>query len=282
MRGRLADLPPVFLLSLAALFGLAVGSFLNVCIFRVPRDLSVVHPRSFCPSCESPVAWYDNIPVFSFFYLRGRCRHCQQPIGASYVLVELVTAVAFVAVIARYGVSLAAAKWTIYECLLIVLFWTDWQERILPDEFTIGGSVVGLVFAFLVAVPGILGEFLLSSRGWRSESLFNSVAGGVFASLPIWLIGFLYEKVRKREGLGFGDVKLLLLLGVFLGPENALSALTLGATAGVLFGLLQILVRKEAWTYALPFGSFLSAAGCLIPLFARLSLTPIVLPRTGQ
>lgn len=279
----MADLSPLFLLLLAGLFGLAAGSFLNVCIFRVPRDLSVVQPRSFCPSCESPVAWYDNIPVLSFLNLRGRCRQCREPIGTPYILVELVTAVTFVALISRYGVSLVAAKWMIYECLLIVLFWTDWQERILPDEFTIGGSVIGLVFAFLVPVPGILGEFLFGNQGWRSESLFNSVLGGLFASLPIWLLGFLYQKLRKREGLGFGDVKLLVLLGVFMGPENALSALTLGATAGTLFGMMLILVRrKEAWTYALPFGSFLSAAGYLIPLFARLSLTPVVFPTTGR
>ncbi len=276
----MADLPPVFLLSLAALFGLAVGSFLNVCIYRVPRDLSVVHPRSFCPSCDAPVAWYDNIPVLSFLKLRGRCRHCRNPIGTSYVFVELVTAVTFVAVVSRYGISLAAAKWIVYECLLIVLFWTDWYERILPDEFTLGGSVVGLILAFVVGVPGIAGEFLLSNRGWRIESLFNSILGGLLAALPIWLLGFLYEKVRKREGLGFGDVKLLLLLGVFLGPENALSALTLGTVAGALFGIFQVLVRrKEAWNYALPLGSFLSAAGYLIPLVARLSLTPGVLPR---
>src|SRR4051812_4322352 len=174
MRGRLADVPPIFVLVSAALFGLAVGSFLNVCIYRIPRDLSVVKPRSFCPSCDVPISWYDNIPVLSFLYLRGRCRRCGHPIGISYVLVELITAVTFVAVISKYGVSLSAAKWTIYECLLIILFWTDWQERILPDEFTIGGSVLGVAFAFLVAVPGILGELFLSDHGWRSQSLLNS------------------------------------------------------------------------------------------------------------
>ena len=277
MRGRLADLPPALVLALAALFGLAVGSFLNVCIYRVPRDLSVVRPRSFCPGCDVPVGWYDNIPVLSFLLLRGRCRHCRQPIGWSYLLVEAITAITFVAVIRTYGLSLPAAKWIVYECLLIILFWTDWHDRILPDEFTLGGGVLGLLFAFLVFVPGILGEVLLGNRaGWRSESIVNAAVGGLFASLPIWLLGFLYEKLRGREGLGFGDVKLLFLLGAYLGPENALSALTLGATAGAIFGIVQLLLkRQEAWSYALPFGSFLCAAGYLIPLLTRAALVPI-------
>jgi len=278
----LAELPPVFVLSIAAVFGLAIGSFLNVCIFRIPRDLSVVRPRSFCPSCEVPVAWYDNIPVFSFLLLRGRCRNCKEPIGAHYLLVEVITAGTFIAVVSKYGLSLLALKWIVFECLLIVLFWTDWQERILPDEFTLGGSLVGLAFAFLVYVPGLLGEMVLKERGWRSVSLINAVIGAVFASVPIWLLGVLYQKVRGREGLGFGDVKLLLLIGMFLGPENALSALTLGATAGAVFGIFQLLVEgQDGWNYPLPFGSFLSAAAFLIPLFSRLSLVPVGMTQTG-
>ncbi|MFL6416319.1 MAG: prepilin peptidase [Bryobacteraceae bacterium] len=275
-------MPPGFVLSFAALFGLAVGSFLNVCIYRVPRDLSVVHPRSFCPSCERPVAWYDNLPLLSYLLLRGRCRSCNASIGASYFLVEIIAAITFVLVVQSYGVSLAAAKWILYECLLIILFWTDWQERLLPDEFTIGGAVLGLVFAFLVYVPGLLGELVMGEQDWKAKSFANAVVGGLFAALPIWLLGYAYEKLRGREGLGFGDVKLLFLIGAFLGPENALSALTLGATAGAVFGLAQIaLRRKEAWSYALPFGSFLSAGAYLIPLVSRLSLTAVPLGRTG-
>lgn len=275
----MADLPLSFVFTFAALFGLAVGSFLNVCIFRVPRDLSVVRPRSFCPSCEASVAWYDNIPVLSYLLLRGRCRHCANPIGLFYLLVEITTALTFVAVFSTYGVSLPAAKWIVYECIMIVLFWTDWQEHILPDEFTIGGSLIGLLFALSVHVPSLFGEVLLSDKGWRIESLANAIVGGLFASLPIWLLAFLYEKLRGREGLGFGDVKLLFLMGTFLGPENALSALTLGATTGALFGIAMVLRRREeAWSYALPFGSFLALAGYLVPLFARLRLTGIALP----
>ncbi|MFL6446655.1 MAG: prepilin peptidase [Bryobacteraceae bacterium] len=278
----MADLPPLFVFSLAALFGLVVGSFLNVCIYRVPRDLSIVRPRSFCPSCNTPIAWYDNIPVFSFLLLRGRCRDCRARVGKSYVLVELITAITFVAVTKIYGLSLPAVKWMVYECLLIILFWTDWQERILPDEFTIGGSLLGVTSAFFVYVPGVLGEILLSNPGWRSASLVNAVGGAMFASLPIWLLGLLYAKLRGREGLGLGDVKLLLLIGAFLGPENALSALTLGATGGAILGVILILLRrKQALSYELPFGSFLCAAGYFIPLISRLRLDLGALPRVG-
>lgn len=279
MRAYLAELPQAFILTVAALFGLVVGSFLNVCIFRVPRDLSVVRPRSFCPFCETSVAWYDNIPVFSYLVLRGRCRHCKNSIGSSYLLVEIVTALTFIAVVQIYGLTLPAAKWIIYECLLIILFWTDWQERILPDEFTIGGSIAGLLLSFSVHVPSLFGDILLRDYGWRVESLANAIAGGLFASVPMWLIALLYEKLRGREGLGFGDVKLLFLMGTFLGPEDALSALTIGATTGALFGILMIFRRREdVWTYALPFGSFLALAGYLVPLFARLRLTGIAMP----
>jgi leader peptidase (prepilin peptidase)/N-methyltransferase len=216
--------------------------------------------------------------VFSYVILRGRCRHCRNPIGWSYLLVEITTGATFVAVLSIYGLSLAAAKWIVYESIMIVLFWTDWQERILPDEFTIGGSIAGVAFAFFVHVPSLFGELLLSNYRWRIESIANAVAGGAFASLPMWLLASVYEKLRGREGLGFGDVKLLFLIGAFLGPENALSALTIGATAGALFGIAMIVTRREdAWTYALPFGSFLALAGYLVPLVARLRLTGIAL-----
>ena len=154
----------------AAIFGLAFGSFLNVCIYRIPRDLSVVTPRSFCPECGAPIAWYDNIPLFSYAALRGKGRCCGKAIGVRYPIVELTTAAAFFAVVLRYGWTAAALKWTLFEAIVIALFWTDLEERILPDELTLGGAAAGLVLAFFVSVPSILGELLLpvSQPGWRS------------------------------------------------------------------------------------------------------------------
>ena len=132
----------------AAVAGLLIGSFLNVCIYRVPRDLSVVHPRSFCPECGKPVAWYDNIPLFSYVRLKGRCRDCGKSIGIRYPLVELITALFFAASVAKYGWNIDSLKWCVFQGIMTVLFWVDLEERILPDEFTLGGSALGLAFCF--------------------------------------------------------------------------------------------------------------------------------------
>lgn len=255
---------------LAAIFGLLIGSFLNVCIYRIPRDLSVVTPRSFCPECGARISWFDNIPVVSFLLLRGRCRACRKSIGWGYPAVEAATAILFARIAAVYGMTLAGAKWMLFEAVLIVLFATDLEERILPDELTIGGSVAGLILAIFVAVPGFVGEVLLPNLSPAASSLVNAAAGACILSIPIAAIGLLYAKLRQRQGLGVGDVKLLVLIGVFLGLEQGLLALLIAAVGGSILGLLYILLnRKRAATYELPFGSFLCLAAGLTPLFAR-------------
>ncbi|HMF74355.1 MAG TPA: prepilin peptidase [Bryobacteraceae bacterium] len=260
----------VLQLVLALVFGLLIGSFLNVCIYRFPRDLSVVAPRSFCPECGKPVAWRDNIPLVSYILLLGRCRDCRKPIGWRYPLVEFTTAALFVCIVARYGWSLAALRWAVFETLLVALFWTDLEERILPDELTIGGSVAGVILAFFTAVPGVMGELLLPLQRTFWRSLANAAIGAIFLALPIWLLGFTYSRLRKREGLGFGDVKLLLLIGVFLGLENGLLALLIGAVSGSVLGIVYIyFAGKKAAEYELPFGSFLCVGAALVPLFVK-------------
>ncbi len=254
----------------AAIFGLAFGSFLNVCIYRIPRDLSVIAPRSFCPECGRQIAWYDNIPLFSYFSLRGRGRCCQIPIGIRYPLVEVTTAAAFFAVMLRYGWTPAALKWILFEAILIVLFCTDLEERILPDELTLGGTALGLVLAFFVPVPSLLGELLIPVSRPAWGSLLNSVLGVVLLAAPVWLLAVVYERVRNREGLGLGDVKLLALLGAFLGLEQGMAALLIGAVAGSVIGIVYIAVkRKSAMTYELPFGSFLCAGAALVPFLSQ-------------
>ncbi len=256
----------LLLLPLAIIFGLLLGSFLNVCIYRIPRDLSVVAPRSFCPECGRQLAVTDNIPIFSYLFLRGRCRYCSQPIGARYPLIELATAVLFALTAIKFGPTLAALKWAIFECLLIVLFSTDLEERLLPDELTLGGATLGLIAAAVVPVPGALGAVLLVNADWRWQSLLNATIGALLLAVPVWTAGVLYGRLRKREALGLGDVKLLVLLGVFLGPELGLSALMIGAVGGALLGILFIfLARKDASSYELPFGSFLCFGAVLVP-----------------
>jgi leader peptidase (prepilin peptidase)/N-methyltransferase len=257
-------------LVIAAVSGLLIGSFLNVCIYRLPRDLSVVAPRSFCPECGKPIAWYDNVPLASYVLLRGHCRVCSKAIDIRYPLVELITAALLVWTVARYGWSIVALKWAVFEIILVVLFWTDLEERILPDELTLGGSIGGVILAIFVTVPGVIGELLLPNQRALWRSLVNATAGALFLAGPIWLVGLLYARIRKRDGLGLGDVKLLILLGVFLGLENGLLALMIGAVTGTVLGVLYIAVKREdAGSYELPFGSFLCAGAALVPLFIK-------------
>jgi leader peptidase (prepilin peptidase)/N-methyltransferase len=263
---------PVLLVALAALFGVLFGSFLNVCIYRLPRDLSIITPRSFCPECGHPISWYDNLPLLSYAILRGRCRSCGKSIGIRYVVVEFTTAALFALTIARYGPTLAALKWCVFDAIMVALFWTDLEERILPDELTLGGTLLGLIFSVWVSVPGLFDSFSLASSP-RAASVVNASLGGVLLSLPIWLLGSLYGRLRKRDALGRGDIKLLAAIGVFLGLENGLFALFIGAVSGSVLGLAYILwKRKDAASYELPFGSFLCFGAVAAPLISKFAV----------
>ncbi len=254
----------------AALAGLLIGSFLNVCIYRVPRDLSVVRPRSFCPECGKPIAWYDNIPVVSFALLKGRCRNCGKAIGLRYLLVELTTAALFAATVARFGWSLNGLKWCLFEAIMTVLFWVDLEERILPDEFTLGGSALGLLFAFFTKVPGDLGVLLLPSLGTRGQSLFEALAGALVLTVPLAAIGFIWGRVTKREVLGMGDVKLVPCIGLFLGLEAGIQTLLIGSLAAVALGGMYIFItKKKAREYPLPLGSFYCGAAAIVPVLMK-------------
>lgn len=245
---------------IAFLAGLLIGSFLNVCVFRLPRDLSVVQPRSFCPHCEKTIAWYDNIPVVSFLVLHGRCRHCHASIPVRYPAVELATALAFAVCAALFGVTtLLAVKFAVFSAILIALIATDFEEHILPDEFTLGGTLIGLALAVFIPVePGLVALLLPASLSWRWVSLGEAVFSAVFFSGILWLAGWIYEKVRHREGLGLGDVKMLAMVGAFLGASGAQLTLMIGGVLGVVIGGGYILIaKKKASEFELPYGSFL-------------------------
>jgi leader peptidase (prepilin peptidase)/N-methyltransferase len=251
---------------LAFLAGLLIGSFLNVCIHRLPRDLSVVRPRSYCPHCEKMIAWYDNIPLVSYFALGGRCRHCRERISVRYPIVELATALAFAVCIAALGPTAAAFKYSIFAAILITLIASDLEERILPDEFTLGGTLVGLVLsAFVPLDPEFVSMLTPVSWGPRGHSIAESVFGALIGSGSIWLVGFLYEKIRHREGLGLGDVKMIAMIGAFLGLRMALLTLMLASMLGAVGGLIYIAItRKDSKTYELPFGSFLGLSALIV------------------
>jgi len=203
----------------AGLFGLIIGSFLNVCIYRMPRDLSVARPsRSFCPQCERTIAWYDNIPLVSYLFLRGHCRHCGASIPASYFVVEAVTGFLFFWIVFELGPTREAAKYCVFAAIQVVLIGMDFEQRILADEFTLGGIAAGLVFAAFLPLPSPFFQFLLPSE-W-SVRWVSVLEAGLSASLlgsVLWAIGALYHRFRGREGLGFGDVKMVAMIGAFLG-----------------------------------------------------------------
>ena len=265
---------------LAFLAGLLIGSFLNVCVFRLPRDLSVVQPRSFCPGCEKTIAGYDNIPLVSYILLRGRCRHCGDRIPLRYPLVELSTGLAFAICAAAFGgFTLMAVKFAIFSAILIALIATDLEERILPDEFTLGGIGLGIVFAAFVpqdlnGTPGIVHLFLGPYLGPVWCSIGEALLGAAVSSGLIWLMAWLYQRIRHREGMGLGDVKMIGMIGAFMGLPAALLTLVLASLLGAVGGLIFIFAtRKKASTYELPFGSFLGLAALAMAAYGKLAIT---------
>jgi leader peptidase (prepilin peptidase)/N-methyltransferase len=256
---------------LAFLFGLIIGSFLNVCIYRLPRDLSVVKPRSFCPGCQKQIAWYDNIPVLSFFLLGRKCRYCGTPISFRYALVELLTGLLFFLIVLALGPTVVAFKLCVLCALLVGLTFTDLDALILPDELTLGGTVVGFLFAWFVPVDDRAAHVALTIAGFHPSQQWaqvaESVVGAVLPASFLGLGGWLFEKIRHKEGLGLGDVKMIAMVGAFLGLSAALLTLIIGSIAGSVIGLIYIYAtKKDASTYELPFGSFLGFAGIVVAL----------------
>jgi leader peptidase (prepilin peptidase)/N-methyltransferase len=257
----------------AGLFGLLIGSFLNVCIYRMPRDLSVVRPRSFCPYCEKQIAWFDNIPVLTYLMLGGRCRHCRETISWRYPAVELLTGVLFFIGILALGPGAQGVRFCVFAAIQVALIFTDFEERILPDEFTLGGTLAGIVFAAVAPLPSSLFEVFLP-EAWQpwQKSVTESAFTALFLSGMLWSIGVIYKRLRGKEGLGFGDVKLVACIGAFLGFGGALMTVVIGSLLGSVCGILYIwIAKKEAASYELPFGSFLGIAA----LFTALQTGPL-------
>lgn len=287
--------PIVLFVTAAGVFGLLFGSFLNVCIYRMPRGLSVVAPRSACPNCKKPIAPYDNVPVLSWVVLGGKCRHCKTPITPRYAAVELLTGIMF-AVCAWYFPSpIEAVKYMTFSFLLLGLIFTDCENRILPDQLTISGFVLGLAFSLLIPANGILENLFYGRIDWRLLSLGNALLGAVIGGGFIWGVGELYFRLRGIEGMGFGDVKLLLMIGAFVGPQLTVFTIGLSTLCAAVIGLAMFppILRKrrnatslkrripdekerrqEAYESAmrcmrLPFGSFLGAGALCAAFFGE-------------
>lgn len=242
--------PETFFLVVAGLFGLLVGSFLNVCIFRLPRGTSIVWPASACGSCKRELRWFENIPIVSWVALGAKCARCKAPISVQYPLVEAITAVLFVLVAATTPAGPQLVARLLFVCALIVLFGIDLEHQILPNSITLPGIVIGVLFS------------LTGPPGWRASLLGVLLGGGV-----LYAIAWGYYAVRREEGLGMGDVKMLGMIGAFLGWQAVLLTLVLASLSGAVIGVAMIAFQRGSMKYALPFGTFL-AIGAVVAMLA--------------
>lgn len=239
----------------ALVFGLLIGSFLNVCIHRIPRGLSIVFPGSFCPSCHLKIAGFDNVPILSYLLLRGRCRNCSRPISPRYPVVELMMGMLSYGLFDRLGVSWDYPVHLAFAACLVAVAFIDLDFQIIPDRISLGGAV-----AFFLA-----SSFLFPEIGWKSAAIGIAMGGGI-----LYLVAVGYYKIAHREGMGGGDIKLLAMIGAFFGWRGVLPTLLVGALLGSVVGAALLLLKKADRTTAIPFGPFLSIGGLSYLFFSDL------------
>ncbi|MBU4459931.1 MAG: prepilin peptidase [Verrucomicrobia bacterium] len=251
----LEALPVEFLTLVAVAFGACIGSFLNVCIWRIPRDESVVHPGSHCPKCGRPIAWFDNIPLVSWVALRARCRACGAPISPRYVLVEALVAVLFGWIAWRYGWDVRTPLYCLVAAGLVLATFIDLDEMYIPDRVSLGGIAAGLVLSLLW--PGLHGGDT-AFAGFRSAAVGALAGSGSLATLA-----WVGTRMFGKEAMGMGDVKLLGAIGAFLGWQGVAFTFFVSAFAGAAVGLTMIAMRRKELQSAIPFGPYL-ALGAIV------------------
>jgi leader peptidase (prepilin peptidase)/N-methyltransferase len=233
----------VLIVGLVFMFGMCIGSFLNVCIYRLPSSISIINPsRSFCPQCNSTIQFYDNIPVFSYLWLKGRCRNCKASISLRYPLVELMTGILAIAVLFMFGLTLEGVVYFVFISSLLVITFIDIDHKIIPDIITIPGIPIGLA-----------ASFVLPAMTFKSSLMGLLVGGG-----SLLLVAWIYSLVTRKEGMGGGDIKLLGMIGTFIGWKGVILTIFAASLAGTLVGIIVMLQKRENLKFAIPFGPFLS------------------------
>jgi leader peptidase (prepilin peptidase)/N-methyltransferase len=294
------DALTILLPFIAGVFGLLIGSFLNVCIVRLPKEESIVTPRSHCVNCGHQITWYENIPLVSFLYLRGKCSGCGARISSLYFWIELSTGFLFTALALFFGPTFEFLKFAVLGALMLTLTVTDLRDRILPDELTLAGLLFGVAFSFFTPIGDGMALWLTHFLGaWPAPmiSALDSLLGAAAGAGSLWLVRAGYFAWRGKEGMGFGDIKLMAGIGAFLGLKETLLTIFLGSAAGSVIGMAYIVFRRRkgigrlarrggAWLmvirlalitrlslqgsrYELPFGSFLGAAAMVAALWGR-------------
>jgi leader peptidase (prepilin peptidase) / N-methyltransferase len=251
----MTGIPEYWLWIYAAFAGAAIGSFLNVCVYRWPAEQSVLRPRSRCPSCETPIQWYDNVPVFSYLFLRGRCRNCGASISAQYPAVEIVCALIWLGTAVRFGFSIETLRSATFLTLLLGIALTDAREMVIPDQFTLVGGAFGLLTA---ALPG-------------GFSFLQALIGAVLGYVLMWAVKLGGEKALKKPALGVGDIHMMAMVGAFLGPTGCLLTIFLGSFLGLVIGVPVTAIRgqmKVLGTY-LPLGVFLAMGAAVAHFFGE-------------
>ena len=243
----------LFLLAAAFIFGSIIGSFLNVVILRLPDpEASIALPPSHCPKCKNVLHWYENIPILSYLALGGKCSHCKVRISAQYPIVEMLTGLLTVAVVANFGLSLTALGFFLFCAALVTIIWIDLHHQIIPDVISLPGNIFGFGFSFV-------STFVT----WQ-ESLIGLLAGGGI----FYAVSYSYYLLRRQEGLGGGDIKLLAMLGAFLGWQSLLFIIFASSVTGTVAGLFAMRSQKKGGATRIPFGPFLAVSG-LFYLFFR-------------
>lgn len=245
----------VYLAAMVFLAGACIGSFLNVCIHRIPRDESVVTPRSRCPHCGRAIAWFDNLPILSWLALRARCRRCKAPISARYALVELLTAVLFLLVWRRYGLDARTPVLALAVSGLILGTFVDLEHMIIPDRVTLGGIVAGLLLSPLVPA--------LHGTDERGAALLASAIGAAAGAGSLYAVATVGRWVFRKDAMGLGDVKLLGAIGAFFGWPSVVFTIVVSSFLGSIAGLSFILMGRKAWGSRIPYGPYLALAATL-------------------
>ena len=237
------------------LFGACIGSFLNVCIYRIPENKSIVFPGSFCPNCNKSIPFYCNVPILSYIFLRGRCKFCKQPISIRYPLIEVLTGLFAISLFHKFGLTPAMIYWFVFISILITISFIDIDHQIIPD---------------IISLPGILifaSSFYFLPEMTIKDTLLGVLAGGG----SLYAIAFFYYLLRKQEGMGGGDIKLLAMIGAATGIKGVAFTIFAGSLFGTLFGILIMLYTKMADTKNLriPFGPFLSVGAILYIFYGK-------------